>query len=97
MLCSSNEHINLDIFEGILPKVFKKIFVCISLAAALFFSGILCYYGFQLVLSEMKSGQTTAALHIYEWIYGSTIPAGSLLIIIHLIEWGIKELKGERK
>ena len=92
MLCRSNGHISLDIITNLLPKSLHKIFVGISVLVAVAISLVLIIYGIEMVMSEIRTGQTTPALHIKEWIYGLTIPVGGVCIFLHVLEWGVQEL-----
>lgn len=97
MLSRSNGHISLDIVTNLLPKPFHKPLVALTMIVVSLVSVVLIVSGIRMVISEIRSGQTTPALHIKEWIYGMTIPVGAFFILVHSLEWCIQELrkKGE--
>lgn len=86
-------HLGLSILTDLLPKKFQKYIALFSTLCAVFFSYFLIKYGIDMVISEMKSGQTTPSLGWPEWMFGLIIPVGGILILIRFIQHGIGELK----
>lgn len=89
--------IGLTLLYDLVPKKAKKIFVIILLVSALFFCGLLLYFGIDMVKSEFISGQTTPAMGIPEWIFGLSIPLGAILLLIRMAEYCICQLKGKEE
>jgi len=93
MVSRANSHISLDVVTNLLPKWTHKPLVVFTTLIISAFCVVLVYFGIQMVLSEVRSGQTTPALHIKEWIYGLTIPVGGFFVLLHTLEWGVQEMK----
>lgn len=92
MSARKNNHICVDILPNILPKGAIKPLLTLAMIVEVAFGVILVVFGIGMVISEIESGQTTAALHIKEWIYGLTIPVGGVFITLHALEFGIRTL-----
>lgn len=82
-------HMGLSALTDLLPRKFQKYVILITVIAAIVFCGFLVKYGFNMVISEFKSGQTTPALGWPEWIFGATVPIGGIFIAIRFIQSGI--------
>jgi len=88
-------HLGLSIFTDLLPKKYQKYVVAFSTLCAIFFSYFLIRYGIDMVISEVKSGQTTPSLGWPEWIFGLAIPVGGVIILIRFIEYGLKFIRAK--
>jgi len=88
-------HLGLSIFTDLLPKKYQKYVVAFSTLCAIFFSYFLIRYGIDMVISEVKSGQTTPSLGWPEWIFGLALPVGGVMILIRFIEYGINSFKAK--
>lgn len=97
MLSQANGHITLDIMPSLLPRSFQKPLIVIAIVVPCLFSVILTGYGLQMIIDEYTAGMTSPALKVPEWIYGSAIPIGGLLIFLHTLEWGIQTLCKKEK
>lgn len=91
-------HMGLSVLTDLLPKNIRRFVPLITMLAAWIFCGYLLVYGIAMVQSEMKFGQTTAALGWPEWWFGSFVPIGALFMLIRFTQFGIREfLKKEDK
>jgi len=88
-------HLGLSIFTDLIPKKNQKYVTAFSTICAVFFSYFLIRYGIDMVISEVKSGQTTPSLGWPEWIFGLAIPVGGLMILIRFIEFGLKSFRAK--
>lgn len=86
-------HLGLSILTDLLPKKFHKYLIAFSTICAAFFSYFLVRYGIDMVISELKSGQTTPSLGWPEWIFGLIVPIGGVMIFIRFIQYGIDSIK----
>ncbi|GHS93605.1 hypothetical protein AGMMS50276_04510 [Synergistales bacterium] len=85
--------IGLTLIFDLAPKRFQKIFTLSLLLAAVFFGGLLSYYGIDMVRMEVLSRQTTPSMGIPEWIFGLTIPFGAVLLLIRMTQYCIRQLR----
>lgn len=83
--------IGLTLIYDLVPAKWRKVFTAILLVAALFFCSLLFYYGVDMVRSEMKSGQTTPAMGLPEWIFGLSIPLGAIMILIRMMQHCVEQ------
>ena len=65
------------------------------MAAATVFSGIICYFGVFMALNQFNKGQVTGAMQLPEWIFGSFVPLGALLVTIRFAQNLIKLVLGK--
>ena len=78
-------HLGLSIITDNLPPKGQKVAVLFSVATATVVFGILLKYGLEMVIGWP------------EWIYGTAIPVGAILMIVRFLELGYNELKGGQK
>lgn len=90
-------HLGLTILSELVDQKFSKWIIVLSsfTSSALFF--VLVYFGYGMVKSQMKFGQTTAALGLPEWWFGLAIPTGAFVIGISFFIAGIEFLIKEGK
>ena len=84
--------IGLTLLYDHCPMKLRKIFFVVFLIASLFFTFLMVYYGIDMVRSEIISGMKTPAMGLPEWIFGLSIPVGSLFPGIRLVEYSIRML-----
>ncbi len=90
-------HLGLSIITDNLPPKGQKVAVLFSVATATVVFGILLKYGLEMVITQYKMNQTSPAIGWPEWIYGTAIPVGAILMIVRFLELGYNELKGGQK
>lgn len=76
-----NQHMG---FSGLVERFGKKgrlIFEVIGEIVCILFFVLVLWHGIGMVQGEIRSGMTTPALGLPEWIYGLSIPVGALFII----------------
>lgn len=86
-------HLGFTVLTDLLPVKLKKIVV---ITIALLTAGLmilLAKYGMEMVQSQIMFNQRTPALGLPEWFAGISVPAGSLLIILRVIQSCFNELK----
>lgn len=86
-------HLNFSVLIDLLPSKLKKILIIVI---HLFSAGLLIIfvkYGVGMVFSEIVHHQTTPALGWPAWVQTLSVPLGSLLIIIRIIQSCRRELK----
>lgn len=88
-----NQHMGFSgLTEKLSPKS-AKIVELIGEVICLIFFELVLYNGVGMVTQEFRSGMTTPALGLPEWIYGLSIPVGALFISLRYIGRMIEALK----
>ena len=59
------------------------------------FAVVLLLYGARVVVLQMTTGQTTAALGLPMWVIGLAVPVGSLLMFFRIVQAAME--KGDRR
>ena len=86
-------HLGLSIVtDRVSPQARKVINIVMYLIAALFCLLILIF-GVQMVLSQYRLGQETAAMQWPEWIYGSFVPIGAAFSMIAFLEGALEMVR----
>ena len=79
-----NRHLSLSGSLHIVPARVKKWFHYLSGCAALIFMGLLVVFGIKIVLLQIQTGQTTAAMGLPMWIIGLAVPVCSFVLMVRL-------------
>ena len=79
------KHISVAGALHIVPVGVMKWIRLFSGVFALIFTGVLLFFGFRIVILQISTGQTTAALGFPMWIIGCAVPLCSFIMIIRLI------------
>jgi len=88
-------HLGLTIItDRVSNKVRKIMLFGMNITSAGLFA-VLIYFGYGMVKSQLKFGQTTAALGLPEWWFGMAIPVGSACIMLGFLVAGIEILLKE--
>lgn len=83
-----NSHLGLSLVTDMLsPKLQRWVAILVTGMSCLMF-GVIIVTGFEMVQSQMASGQTTPALGMPEWTMGIAIPIGSLFCFIRFAQAG---------
>lgn len=77
-------HLSLSGSLHIVPARVKKWLNYLSGCAALLFTGLLIVFGIKIVLLQIKTGQTTAAMGLPMWIIGLAVPVCSFVLMVRL-------------
>lgn len=86
-------HLGLSIVtDRVSPSARKTIGVIMYLIAALFCL-LIVIFGVQMVLSQYRLGQETAAMQWPEWIYGSFVPIGAAFSMIAFLETAVEMVR----
>lgn len=82
-------HIGLSAITDMIPKKLQRYVALFTAMVSIFFSVLLVYYGYKMVLGEFKQGMMTAALQWPEWIFGSFVPIGGVFLTVEFINFAI--------
>ena len=80
-----NRHLSLSGSLHIVPARVKRWLHYVSGCAALIFTGLLIVFGTKVVLLQIQTGQTTAAMGLPMWIIGLAVPVCSFICIVRII------------
>jgi len=75
----------VGILRFIPDRVMKRVRLSAGFGAVLF-AGLLIIYGIKVVLLQIRTAQTTAALGFPMWIIGLAVPVSATLLVIRLIK-----------
>jgi len=90
-----NTHLGLSIITDNLSFKTQKIFNIFGNASGVLFTSILLYFGTIMAYNEYRLEQLTAGMQLPEWIFGSFVPLGALLLLVRFIEKTIAAVKEE--
>jgi TRAP-type C4-dicarboxylate transport system permease small subunit len=77
-------HLSISGTLHVVPSAFKKYLKYVRGTAAVIFAGMLIFFGANVTILQIKTGQTTAALGLPMWIIGLAIPLCSLIFVFRL-------------
>ena len=81
-------HISVAGALHIIPSYLMKWIRLLSGIVALIFTGVMLFFGLGIVVLQVRTGQTTAALGFPMWIIGCAVPVCSFIMILRLIMIG---------
>ncbi len=86
-------HIRMDFLLGWLSQRGRSLADRVVFLLSAVFCGVLAFYGGQIVLFTMKSGQVSPALKVPMWIIYTAIPVGSVLMAARFVQLfcGVRE------
>ena len=82
-------NMGLTVITDLFSPKYRKCFVWLSAAICAVFCVFLVKYGFSMAYDEFLSKQTTSALGWPEWIFGSFVPIGALLLGLEFLNYAI--------
>ena len=71
----------------------KRMVQIFSFSLGTVYSGAICWYGLQMVGSQMARHQVTAGMQWPEWIFGSFVPIGALFVMVEFLILLINKVK----
>lgn len=74
---------SIDIVSEKLPLKGQKIFAVIRLVLVFVFCVFAVIYGWDLMMHQMKMGQTSPSLKLPMWFMYSCVPIGCILLLLH--------------
>lgn len=78
----NDDHLKVDMFEN-LPNTFKKFFSVLQFLIVLVLVSALIYYGLQLVINNLKSGQIVGMLPIKKAYVYLALPVSALFMLYY--------------
>jgi TRAP-type C4-dicarboxylate transport system permease small subunit len=74
------------------PK-FRRILTLLAAICSLIMIAVLFYYSFDMIQSQIASGQRTAALRMPVYYQGLAIPIGCIMIAIRVVQSAVNDFK----
>lgn len=87
-----SEHLGLPLILDLVPFTLKKLFIIFSGLMTITLMVALAISGYSMVSQQIEFNQTTSVLLLPEWIAGISVPVGSLLVIIRVIQSTLHQL-----
>lgn len=87
-------HLGFTLISDLMPPLIHKIMKSTGYAFAVAFSGLLCYYGLLMTISQFQRNQVTAGMQWPEWIFGAFVPFGSFFVTIRFIQLFVEAIRG---
>lgn len=81
-----NAHLGLSIITDRVNPRARTVINMVTYAIAAVFCLLIVIFGVQMVISQYRLGQETAAMQWPEWIYGSFVPIGAAFSMAAFIE-----------
>ena len=81
----NRNHLGLDFFTSFLPEKAQRFLSFVANILALVFLAILFWHGCGMVKSEYVLKQVSTTMQYPQWIYGLTVPVGSMIMIVRYI------------
>lgn len=88
-----NAHLGVTLLVDLLPKSCRKWFAVLSGVAGVAVFAMLLYHGVDMVIQEYTSEMKTYSMGLPMWWFGLSVPLGSLLIIIRVVQVALNEWK----
>lgn len=88
-----NAHLGLSILTDRISPQARTLVNIITYGIAALFCLLIVIFGIQMVISQYRLGQETAAMQWPEWIYGSFVPIGAAFSMAAFIEGMINMAK----
>ena len=88
-------HLGFNFLSSKIPPAGRKLLLLTGSLLAVFCFGILLHYSIVQIQDELMLQITTEALGIPQWWYTVALTAGSMLIILRVVEMTVNKLKGK--
>lgn len=86
-------HLGMTFIDNMLPpRALRWVAGLVAVCGVVLFA-ILFYYGVDMVIQEYESGMVTYSMALPMWWFGLSVPIGSLLVIIRVIQAACQELR----
>jgi C4-dicarboxylate transporter DctQ subunit len=88
-------HLGFTLISDMAPPAVRKTMRVVSYCFAVSFSGLLCYYGVLMTISQFQRNQVTAGMQWPEWIFGAFVPFGAFFVTLRFAHTLIRVVRGE--
>ncbi len=86
-------HLGVTFIDNLLPtKMLRWVAGLVAVCGIALFA-ILFYYGVDMVLQEYESGMVTYSMALPMWWFGLSVPVGSIIVVIRIIQATVVELR----
>lgn len=87
-------HFAVTAFDNVMPKPLYRIFLIARMVCVVAFCFFTTYYGYQLVLRQMKLHQVSPSLSLPMWLMYLAMPIGLVFMAIRYVMHTIDIMKG---
>lgn len=89
-------HLGVDAFVRLFPQMWQRAFGLAGVAAALLYAGIMLAGSWEYVSKLYRIGIESEDLPIPQWVPMTILVIGMVLLIVRLLEAGLRILRGEQ-
>ena len=86
-------HLGMTFIDSMLPPKGLRIISLLVAACGVALFAILLYFGVDMVMQEYESGMVTYSMALPMWWFGLSVPVGSAIVIIRVIQATVRELR----
>lgn len=86
-------HLGLTVLTDIMPKRYQKACTLLGDVLGVIFGVIVFVFGIDTVRVEYVLGFLTSGMQWPEWLFGITIPAGGLFLVVRYAQLFLRDLK----
>lgn len=87
------QHLGFTAILDIMRPRVKRVVQMFSFSLGMVYSGAICWYGIQMVMSQIARHQVTAGMQWPEWIFGAFVPVGAIFVTIEFLLCLIETIK----
>lgn len=88
-------HLGLTLLTDNLTDQSRKMVAVLGNLLAIVFCTVLFYQGVLMAINEYRLEQLTAGMQLPEWIFGSFVPFGALILMVRFLQNLFKSMKEE--
>jgi len=82
-------HLGMDLLTQRVPPKARAWMVLLSLLCSMILIGIIFFLSFDIIASQMRSGERTSATGLPAYYQRISIPLGCFLMTIRALQWGV--------
>jgi len=86
-------HLGMDLLTQRVPQKVRAWMVLFSLLCSMILIGIIFYLSFDIIASQMRTGERASATGLPAYYQRISIPLGCFLMTIRSIQWGVLEFR----
>ncbi len=86
-------HLGMTFIDSMLPPKGLRIISLLVAACGVALFAILLYFGVDMVMQEYENGMVTYSMALPMWWFGLSVPVGSAIVIIRVIQAAVRELR----
>jgi C4-dicarboxylate transporter DctQ subunit len=92
-------NLGMDLISSHVPPKARVVFILISAACSLIFTGLMIYYSVPMIRGILNTGEKLPITGVPAWFAKGAVPTGGVLMTIRILYWAIieciKEITGK--